>query len=112
MRYDRESIQAKLRSSPHWRQRALAMLYAEQTVEERAQSATIHHNGRGFSESDARRLSLIARASAAGRLTRNMDITLCLALPKYWRQVVEAIARAQGARLLRAGKTFVEIADA
>lgn len=111
MRYDKASLQAKLRQSPAWRRRALLWLYAQQTELEQERNATIESNARGFGETDAKVMSAAARLAQRGTLTRGMDIMLQQRLPKYWRQIVEAIAAAQAPRLIRAGKSFVEITD-
>lgn len=112
MRYDKQSIQQKLRLSQRWRVRALLMLWSEQTSEEQRQGETIFHNARGFGGTDAKRLSAAARLVAKGELPRGVDFMLQRRLPKYWRQIVEAITRTQSHRLARAGRTFVELRDA
>ena len=112
MRYDRETLQAKLRQSPRWRAKALLMLYEAQTPVEQIRAETLEHNERGFGGTDAPRLTAAAKfLQTRGYVTRNIDIMLQRRLPKYWRQLVEAIARRNPQRLIRAGKSFVEIAD-
>lgn len=112
MRYDRGVIQEKLKQSPLWRRRALAMLYELQSIAEREAKETLHSNAVGFTGPDARVLSGYAEWAAKGRsFSRGMDLLLQRRLPKYWRQVVEAIAKSQASRLVKAGKSFVEISE-
>lgn len=109
MRYDKSYIQAKLRQSPRWRAKALATLYAMQSEAERGARGTLHSNQEGFGQSDARRLSSYAEFSARRPLTRSMDYALSKVLPKYWRQLIKAIAERNTERVVKQTKSYVEI---
>lgn len=109
MRYDKEYIQQKLRQSPLWRAKALATLYAMQSEAERSAKETLHHNSEGFGQSDARRLSDYAEFAKKRPMTRNMDYILSKVLPKYWRQLVKAIAERNAGRVLKQTKSYVEL---
>lgn len=112
IRWDEARLKRELARSEAWRLRALELLYAKQTAAERAERETLFHNAEGFGQADAARLSRIAEARAKGYALRASEKEwLALLIPKYWKQLLRAIATkatAQG-KLHRQCKHYVEV---
>lgn len=78
--------------------RALLFLYARQTADERADGATSHSNGMGFSGIDASFLSSVARsAQQYGNITERQAPHVAKKLAKYTGQLLELVNAKQAA---------------
>lgn len=91
--WDRDEIVTLLQKSDETLARAVLVLYARQTADEKCKSTTVEHNGRGFNAKDAGFLSSIARALPryGNRLTYKQAVIVRKMVPKYWRQLLEEI---------------------
>lgn len=92
-------IRVALATNPLAVERAITVLYANQTADERAVSQTKHQNARGFNSADASRLSYYARWVGSGRHLTGHHLDRARAtVGKYWRQLLRAaVAKAQAA---------------
>jgi transposase-like protein len=92
--WNKESIVSLLMQKDDAVVRAIQTLYARQTADERASSATKHSNGIGFTGTDARFLSSVAQALPQynNKMTAKQLEVARRMLPKYWRQLLEAAA--------------------
>ena len=104
--WNRESITKLLLESDKAVERALLVLYANQTAEEQASKSTRHNNGKGFGQFDARIFSSFARWIQAGKhlsprmlaLCRKLDKRGNVRIAKYHAQLIAAIAQKQGGK--------------
>lgn len=86
-------LRAALGARPAWARRALEIVLARQTDDERAVGATIARNGAGFSGVDAEILTSFARQLAAGRaLSPRQEAVLLRRMPKYAGQLAALVA--------------------
>ena len=107
-RWDRETIRQLLRRNATARRRALMLLYAEQTRFEQGARATIEPNRCGFGAHDAETLSRIAERIRRGDSpTSAQDLVLRDALPKYWKQILCAIAKKHETAIEKRTQTYV-----
>jgi len=89
LREKQEFIQGKLRTDQKWALRALEVIYARQTAQEKASDQTIEDNGVGFSGVDAELLSSFAKQyQERGFLTLKQMEYLHRKIIKYWRQIL------------------------
>ncbi len=112
MQITKDSIQALLVRTDHIGMhsvgRALNVLLANQTFDERQTEATRHHNKTGFTPSDAKRGTGMARFyQRTGHLTEKQlaywqqparTEAGRIRITKYWRQIVEAAEAKQKAK--------------
>lgn len=92
MNWTQDSIKALLASNPRAVERAMLVLFARQTEDERVTSHTRHDNSRGFSAAHASKGSYYARWVRDGRhLTgHHLDNARRIA-SRYTRQLLEEI---------------------
>jgi len=91
-------IRTALATNPLAVERAITVLFAEQTRDEQATSRTCHQNSRGFNSADASRGSYYARWIAGGRHLDTWHLTKARVLvAKYWRQLLRAAVAKQSA---------------
>lgn len=82
-------IREQLRTNPQWAIRALLRIYDRQTRVEQVRGETIQDNGVGFTGTDAKTLTRIAKISIInGKLQSHFFPTLFHRMPKYWRQIL------------------------
>jgi hypothetical protein len=109
--WNKESIQHLLDSNDEAVSKALMTIYARQTAAEKASQATVEHNGRGFTGTDAEFLSSIAsRLPGYGyRLTARQLPHVRRKMRKYWRQLLDEVKLRGGAvdRKVRRKKTMM-----
>jgi hypothetical protein len=83
-------IQTLLAKSPAAIEKAIKVIYARQTQEEKAGKSTVKLNGIGFSAGDAEFLSSLAEWLLKGRhLTYKQMASARKMVPRYWRQLIE-----------------------
>jgi hypothetical protein len=86
----KEFVKIKLSTDPKWTQQALRRIYEFQTQEEQRAQDTRYHNGVGFTGTDGRILSSLAKQlQRYGRLSEKQMGILFKKMPKYWQQVVK-----------------------
>lgn len=83
-------VKLKLATDPMWAQRALLKIYEFQTIDERKMQNTVYHNGVGFTGTDGKILTSLAKQyQKYGRLSEKQMAILFKKMPKYWMQVVK-----------------------
>ena len=83
-------IKYKLSTCKAWAQKALVVIYNNQTVDEKNEERTKYSNGKGFSGCDSEILSKLAKwYIAKGFLTGRQLGIVQKRIPKYWKQVLE-----------------------
>ena len=83
-------VKLKLATDPIWAQRALLKVYEFQTIDEQKRQDTVYHNGIGFTGTDGRILTSLAKQlQKYGRLSEKQMNILFKKMPKYWIQVVK-----------------------
>jgi len=88
-------IQALLDRSPAAVERAIVVIYQNQTDEEQSCDGTIEANGVGFSAFDAEFLSSLARQLIISQQLTDRQLAIARnKMKKYWRQLME-IAQAK-----------------
>lgn len=88
----KDEIKTKLGENRAWAERAIVVLYARQTSEEKSEKITKEHNAVGFSGPDAEILSDYAEWLNSGRnLTPRQLAVAFRLLPKYWKQILTEI---------------------
>ena len=88
-------LRERFAASDAWALRALEVVYAEQTADEKAAETTIVHNKVGFSGVDGEILSSFARQYAErGRLSPKQMALLKRKMPRYAKQV-ERLTRSE-----------------
>lgn len=86
----KEFVQKKLSADPVWVKRALLRIYDLQTRDEQHMQGTIYNNGVGFSGTDGRILTSLAKQLIkTGYLSNKQMELLMKKMPKYWKQIVE-----------------------
>lgn len=92
-------IRHALATNPKAVERAVLVVYANQTQDEKRDSDTKHNNLKGFNAADASRLSYYSRWINSGRsLTGNHLERARKVVGKYWRQLlVAALKKAESA---------------
>lgn len=90
--------------------RAVVRIYLRQTEDERRVSETKHHNTIGFSASDAKYLSMVARyVIANGAITEKYHVEKARKLiRRYWRQLIE-IAEETNLKRAQMGKETIPL---
>jgi hypothetical protein len=92
MEFTKEVIQEKLASDIRWIERGVLVLFARQTEDEQSTSTTFFKNGVGFTGSDSRYLTYIAKYLMGGRHLSGRHLEkVASKMPKYWRQILEEI---------------------
>jgi hypothetical protein len=92
--WNKESIQQLLATNDKAVGKALLVLLANQTADERATGQTKEHNGRGFTGCDAEILTSFAQQfQLRGWLSPKQIIIARRKLNKYWQQLLKAIAQ-------------------
>lgn len=83
-------VKLKLSTDPVWALRALIKIYEFQTQDEQKRGNTVYYNGVGFSGTDGRILSSIAKQYLKTNVLseKQMDIVF-KKIPKYWIQVIK-----------------------
>jgi hypothetical protein len=72
-----------------WATSALLKVLANQTKDEVISECTDHHNGIGFTGTDAKILTSFAKQLQYGRtLSSKQSAILLKKMPKYWRQIM------------------------
>jgi hypothetical protein len=88
MEFTKEQIQYNLVNDIRWTERALVVLFEDQTREEQESNHTHVDNGVGFNGSDAPYLSYCAKWVKSGRHLNDVHFKKCgLKLKKYWKQI-------------------------
>lgn len=88
-----ETIRAKVASDPKWTERSILAIYARQTPDEQAVGDTTKNNGRGFSGTDGKFMSSLAkwiqssRKPDGSRLTPKQLLVAQKVMPKYAKQL-------------------------
>jgi hypothetical protein len=88
-----EQIREKLGSDPHWLERGILAIYANQTADEQQSEATRHDNGIGFTGADAHFMSSLAKQiershrRPGDRLSPKQRAIAFERMPKYARQL-------------------------
>lgn len=110
----KEAFILRLNTSAIWVERTLVALYKRQTEEEQQGSATLRHNGRGFTKADADFMSNMAKMildpnnhAVPGRriplsglkILRTRDKNGRHRLGKYYNQIMEVIREAKLAKV-------------
>jgi hypothetical protein len=86
----KEFVKRKLSTDPLWAQRALLKIYDFQTHEEQRAQDTRYNNGVGFTGTDGRILSSLAKQlEKYGRLSDKQMHILFTKMPKYWIQIIK-----------------------
>lgn len=84
-------IRQSLRTNPLAVERAIVVLFGNQTHDEQRDSDTKYHNKRGFNAADATRGSYYARWIRSGKHFNDFHLGKARALVgKYWRQLLVA----------------------
>jgi hypothetical protein len=115
--WDKEKIQSLLQSNAVALERAILLVYANQTASEKAAGATNQNNGVGFNGTDASFMSSIAgwlgraRAEEGHRLSLKQQEIARSIIMKYWRQVQDEIIRREAQKNLPKGPVEVELED-
>lgn len=93
-------IRHSLATNPKAVEKAITVLFANQTTDEQVESTTKYTNRKGFSAADAKRGTRFARWVRSGRNLSGWHLDKARALVgKYWRQLLRAaLAKAEGAR--------------
>jgi len=102
-KWDRESINELLLRSRLAMERALMVVYQNQTYDEQAMEATVVKNGVGFTAYDAEFMSSLAKWVESGRhlsagqlrVLRKKNKSGICRMARYHRQLIEAIERKQ-----------------
>ncbi len=95
--YTQEFIKEKLEKDVKWMERALVVLHNNQTKDEQTKGDTLLHNKIGFNGVDGRYLSYCARWIISGKHLNDKHREKCAKkLPKYWKQISEAIKQKEG----------------
>jgi len=96
--WTKERIQQLLSISDVALERAILLVYANQTQDEKSSGNTKHENGTGFNGTDAQFLSSLAlwihmveSRSEGSRLTYNQVRHARPRIMKYWRQIQDVI---------------------
>lgn len=97
--WGKDEIQALIDTNDTAVARALLVVYANQTADERADGQTKHLNGVGFSGRDAEWLSDIARKwQRYGRWASRKQLNAVRkAMRRYWRQMLMEMVQNKGA---------------
>lgn len=105
MAHTKDSIQSLLLTSDKALARGVVAIYRRQTQDEQHAQAAIHENGVGFTGTDARFLSMVARTVLAhGEIHPGHIHATRAMMPKYWRQLLDiALAREAQATLKSLG---------
>lgn len=83
-------VKLKLATDPLWAQRALLRIYEFQTQDEKKTQSTVYHNGVGFTGTDGRILTSLAKQyQKYGRLSEKQMFIVFKKMPKYWQQVIK-----------------------
>jgi len=85
------ALQQKLATQPKWARRALNVVFAKQTADEKAAAYGVvrHNNSVGFRVQDAEILTSFARQlSSKGTLSPKQEALLMRKMPKYARQLL------------------------
>lgn len=83
-------VRLKLSTDPLWAQRALLKIYEFQTQDEKKMQSTVYYNGVGFTGTDGKILTSLARQyQKYGRLSEKQMNLLFKKMPKYWHQIVK-----------------------
>ena len=109
VRWDRASLQKLLRSNDRAVLKALYWVNRNQTESERNMNRTLTVNGKGFSKYDAPHMMDLARRAARTSLTPNQMRVACKVMPKYWKQLLDPIQVKNEGRVVKRGKTFIEV---
>lgn len=88
-----EFVRDKLKTDVQWAIRGLLKIYSFQTDSEQFSGVTVHHNGVGFTGSDAEFLSSLAKQyERRNSLSDKQMAALHRCMPKYARQLVNSIS--------------------
>lgn len=83
-------IKYKLSTCKAWTQKALVVIYNNQTVDEKTAERTKYLNGKGFSGCDSEILTKFAKWYIdKGFLTYRQLRIVQKRIPKYWKQILE-----------------------
>lgn len=81
----------KLATNSQWVRRGLAAIYKHQTVDEQQEATTKHHNGVGFSGTDAKFLTGLANQMETHSFSQRQLDVLYKVMPKYAGQLVRIV---------------------
>ena len=88
-----QMIREKVAKDPRWAVRALMVVYANQTADEKQMEATVIHNSIGFSGADAEILSSFAKQVEKGRTLSPKQMAIVhKKMPRYAKQLMAAAA--------------------
>lgn len=83
-------VKLKLSTDPVWAARALVKIYQFQTLDEQKSQSTVYYNGVGFSGTDGRILTSIAKQLLKyGRISEKQMNIVFKKMPKYWNQIIK-----------------------
>lgn len=83
-------IRGKVGREVQWVERAITVIYERQTEDEKSADSTSHHNGIGFSATDASIMSSFAKQLSKGKHLSEKQLTIAFrVMPKYARQLFE-----------------------
>lgn len=83
-------IKSMIAVDERWALRALKVVYDNQTSDEQVRRTTKESNGIGFTQADARLMTVFAKLLETRGLTDNQILQVKLRMPKYWKQILEA----------------------
>jgi len=92
--WNKDAIKEKLRTDRAWVEKAILTIYSCQTEREQRLDEAISRNGIGFTGVDAPILSGFARWLSTGKDRHLTPLQFMVAkrkMPKYWKQILEAI---------------------
>jgi hypothetical protein len=90
--YSKDVIKEKLSTDRRWIERAIAVVFANQTCGEQEAGATVCKNGIGFTGPDAELLTSFAKWLARGMHLTVKQLEIARhKMPKYHKQISEAI---------------------